>query len=160
VGIDPLLANQVGGDEQISNDKLQGMADQLSQRLADNPNNAEGWVMMGRIERALGGFDKADTAFKKALSLRPIDDVRIERAEVLAQKNQGKFDGEPWDIIHSVLKADPSMAMPCCWQAVPRFRKVSFKTPWAIGTKCVACRPPPRPTYRLWWKPSTKPVSV
>jgi tetratricopeptide (TPR) repeat protein len=107
VGIDPLLANQVGGDEQISNDKLQGMADQLSQRLADNPNNAEGWVMMGRIERALGEFDKADTAFKKALSPQPTDDVRIERAEVLAQKNQGKFDGEPWDIIHSVLKADP-----------------------------------------------------
>jgi len=107
VGIDPLLANQVGGDEQISNDKLQGMADQLSQRLADNPNNAEGWVMMGRIERALGEFDKADTAFKKALSLAANDDVRIERAEVLAQKNQGKFDGEPWDIIHSVLKADP-----------------------------------------------------
>lgn len=107
VGIDPLLANQVGGDEQISNDKLQAMADQLNQRLADNPNNAEGWVMLGRIERALGDFDKADAALKKALSLAANDDVRIERAEVLAQKNQGQFDGEPWDIIRSVLKGDP-----------------------------------------------------
>ncbi len=107
VGIDPLLANQVGGDEQISNDKLQAMADQLNQRLADNPNNAEGWVMLGRIERALGDFDKADAALKKALSLAANDDVRIERAEVLAQKNQGQFDGEPWDIIRSVLKSDP-----------------------------------------------------
>lgn len=107
VGIDPLLANQVGGDEQISSEKLQSMADQLRQRLVENPNNAEGWVMMGRIERALGHFDPADEAFKKSLALAANDDVQIERAEVLAQKNQGKFDGEPWDIIHSVLKADP-----------------------------------------------------
>ncbi len=107
VGIDPLLANQVGGDEQISSEKLQSMAEQLRQRLAENSNNAEGWVMMGRIERALGHFDPADEAFKKSLALAANDDVQIERAEVLAQKNQGKFEGEPWDIIHSVLKADP-----------------------------------------------------
>ena len=107
LGIDPVLANQVGGDEQISSDKLQAMADQLRQRLAENPNNAEGWVMMGRIERALGQFDPADEAFKKSLSLAANDDVRIERAEVLAQKNQGNFEGEPWEIIQSVLKADP-----------------------------------------------------
>jgi len=107
VGIDPLLANQVGGDEQMSSEKLQAMSDQLRQRLVENPNNAEGWVMLGRIERALGRFEPADEAFKKSLSLAANDDVRIERAEVLAQKNQGKFDGEPWDIIHSVLKADP-----------------------------------------------------
>ena len=107
VGIDPVLASQVGGDEQISSEKLQSMADQLRQRLVENPNNAEGWVMMGRIERALGQFDPADEAFKKSLALAANDDVRIERAEVLAQKNQGNFEGEPWDIIQSVLKADP-----------------------------------------------------
>ena len=62
VGIDPLLANQVGGDEQISIEKLQSMSDQLRQRLAENPNNAEGWVMLGRIERALGRYEPADEA--------------------------------------------------------------------------------------------------
>jgi len=86
LGIDPVLASQVGGDEQISSDKLQAMADQLRQRLTENPNNAEGWVMMGRIERALGKYDPADEAFKKSLLLASNDDVRIERAEVLAQK--------------------------------------------------------------------------
>ena len=43
VGIDPLLANQVGGDEQISTDKLQSMADQLRQRLAENPLTCRLW---------------------------------------------------------------------------------------------------------------------
>jgi cytochrome c-type biogenesis protein CcmH len=83
------------------------MSDQLRQRLAENPNNAEGWVMLGRIERALGRFNPADEAIKKSLAIALNDDVSIERAEVLAQKNQGKFEGEPWDIIQSVLKADP-----------------------------------------------------
>ena len=35
------------------------------------------------------------------------DNLSIERAEVLAQKNGGSFAGEPWSIIQRVLTADP-----------------------------------------------------
>ena len=107
VALDPALVAQANGEEQITPQKLETMAEQLSQRLEKEPKNAEGWVMLGRIERALGRFDPADEAFKKSLAIAVNDDVSIERAEVLAQKNQGKFEGEPWDIIQSVLKADP-----------------------------------------------------
>jgi cytochrome c-type biogenesis protein CcmH len=107
VALDPALVAQANGEEQITPQKLETMAEQLSQRLEKEPKNAEGWVMLGRIQRALARYDQADEALQKALALERNDDLMIERAEVLAQKNQGVFKGEPWDIINSVLKADP-----------------------------------------------------
>ena len=107
MALDPALMAQASGDEQMTPQKLQAMADQLAQRLEKEPNNAEGWVMLGRIHRALARYDQADAALQKALALERNDDIVVERAEVLAQKNNGSFKGEPWAIINGVLKADP-----------------------------------------------------
>jgi cytochrome c-type biogenesis protein CcmH len=67
----------------------------------------EGWVMLGRVQRARGHFEEAAEAYAKALGLSRDDNLSIERAEVLAQKNGGSFAGEPWAIIQRVLTADP-----------------------------------------------------
>jgi len=107
IALDPALLAQANGDEQITPQKLENMAVQLSQRLEKEPKNAEAWVMLGRIQRALANYDQADAALQKALALERNDDVLVERAEVLAQKNNGSFKGEPWAIINSVLKSDP-----------------------------------------------------
>ena len=107
MALDPALMAQANGDEQMTPQKLEAMAEQLAQRLETEPNNAEGWVMLGRIQRALARYDQADAALQKALALERNDDIVVERAEVLAQKNNGSFKGEPWAIINGVLKADP-----------------------------------------------------
>ena len=107
MALDPALMAQANGDEQMTPQKLEAMAEQLAQRLEKEPNNAEGWVMLGRIQRALARYDQADAALQKALALERNDDIVVERAEVLAQKNNGSFKGEPWAIINGVLKADP-----------------------------------------------------
>ena len=102
-----LAPAQTKAQEQITPQKLQAMAEQLVQRLDKEPKNAQEWIMLGHIQRALGHPEAADAALKKALALEPNDDVMIERAEILAQKNKGSFKGEPWALINSVLKADP-----------------------------------------------------
>ena len=107
IALAPALLAQANGEEQITPQKLETMAEQLSQRLEKEPKNAEAWVMLGRIQRALARYEQADAALQKALALERNDDVMIERAEVLAQKNNGSFKGEAWAIINSVLKADP-----------------------------------------------------
>jgi len=107
VALDPALMAQANGDEQMTPEKLEAMAEQLAQRLEKEPQNAEGWVMLGRIQRALARYDQADAALQKAIALERNNDILVERAEVLAQKNNGSFKGEPWAIINGVLKADP-----------------------------------------------------
>jgi len=102
-----LAPAQAKAEEQITPQKLQDMAEQLVQRLEKEPKNAQEWVMLGHIQRALGRPEEADAALKKALALERNSDVTIERAEILAQTNNGSFKGEPWALINSVLKSDP-----------------------------------------------------
>jgi len=108
MALDPtVLARGTGQDTEVTPEKLATMATALIRRLQDEPNSAEGWVMLGRVQRARGLFAEADDAFGKALALTQDDDLWIERAEVLAQKNSGIFAGEPWAIIQRVLTRNP-----------------------------------------------------
>ena len=107
-GMDPVALRQgVNRNDEVTPEKLTEMATALIRRLQDEPNSAEGWVMLGRVQRARGRFDEADEALRRALDLTRDDNLAIERAEVLAQKNGGVFAGEPWAIIQRVLAADP-----------------------------------------------------
>ncbi len=106
--LDPLAAQQgMGNEGEVTPEKLVAMATALTRRLQDEPNQVDGWVMLGRVQRALGRYAEADEALRRALALSQDDNVSIERAEVLAQKNGGNFAGEPWAIIQRVLTADP-----------------------------------------------------
>ena len=108
VALDP-MSHQQGSNAsaEVTPEKLNEMAIALTRRLQDEPNSMEGWVMLGRVQRALGRFDESAEALGKALALSRDDNLSIERAEVLAQKNGGSFAGEPWSIIQRVLTADP-----------------------------------------------------
>ena len=87
--------------------ELSGMAQTLAKKLESNPDNQEGWVMLGRSYRTLEKYDNAVSAYDRALKLSADDGVKLERAEVLALKAQGNFDGEPWNVIREILKKDP-----------------------------------------------------
>jgi cytochrome c-type biogenesis protein CcmH len=106
--LDPLALKQgVDSSAEVTPEKLTEMATALTRRLQDEPNSMEGWVMLGRVQRARGHFEESAEAYAKALALSRDDNLSIERAEVLAQKNDGSFAGEPWSIIQRVLTADP-----------------------------------------------------
>lgn len=101
------LQADAGQGSDISPEKMTEMATALTRRLQDEPNQVDGWIMLARVQRAREQFDEADVAFRKALALSKDDNLAIEHAEVLAQKNQGNFAGQPWAIIQRVLTVDP-----------------------------------------------------
>ena len=106
--LDPMALKQgVNASDEVTPEKLTEMATALTRRLQDEPNSMEGWVMLGRVQRARGHFEESAEAYGKALTLSRDDNLSIERAEVLSQKNGGSFAGEPWAIIQRVLTADP-----------------------------------------------------
>lgn len=106
-GLDPAALAQSEPHEAVDPKKMAEMVEKLERRLQEDPNQLQGWVMLGRVRRAMGQFEAAGQAYAKALALSSDDDVAIERAEVLAQANQGNFEGEPWKIIQAVLRANP-----------------------------------------------------
>ena len=85
--------------EKVMQTELSGMVQTLAKKLETNPENQEGWVMLGRSYRALEKYDNAVSAYDRALKLSADDNLKLERAEVLALKAKGNFDGEPWIVI-------------------------------------------------------------
>lgn len=87
---------------------IAGMIGQLSNRLKQNPGDAEGWLLLARSYNATGQPQKAAVAYAKVTTLRPKDaDLLAEYAYTLALANGRDFDGEPQKLIQRALVLAP-----------------------------------------------------
>ena len=93
--------------DQVDPKDLVKMAQTLAEKLQAKPDNLQGWVMLGRTYRTLENFDAALKAYDSALKLSTDDDLKLERIEIIAMQRQGRFEGEPWNVIREVLQRDP-----------------------------------------------------
>lgn len=93
--------------EDLSVEQFQQMTEKLAARMASNPEDATGWMMLGRAYKALQRFPEAVKALREANQRRPGDaQVMVEYAEALAQVS-GKLDGEPRALLEQALKIAP-----------------------------------------------------
>lgn len=80
----------------------------LSDRLRDNPDDADGWYMLARSYTAIGRYQDASTAYQRLLVLVPDDSaVLADYADVLATLQGGTLSGEPEKRILQALKYNP-----------------------------------------------------
>lgn len=104
----------VGGPGQGTNahavtpQQIQAMVAKLSERLQDNPGDAEGWLMLARSYGALGRYPESAAAFGRATALLPADaQLLSDYADTLAMAQGRRLQGEPERIIRLALAADP-----------------------------------------------------
>ncbi|MBS0589828.1 MAG: c-type cytochrome biogenesis protein CcmI [Proteobacteria bacterium] len=93
-------ANAVGMDAAIA---------QLAEKMKREPDNAEGWALLGRAYQSTQRFAAARDALKHAHDLLPDDaDITIEYAEslILAAPDH-RIQGESLALIDQALKGDP-----------------------------------------------------
>ena len=96
---------------EISPDDIARMMQQLEQHLAANPDDAEGWAMLGRSRRALHEFDAAARAWLRAAELQPENaDYLTNYAEALGLAAQGDLTGKPTQLLVRALDLDPENA--------------------------------------------------
>ena len=81
----------------------------LADKLKQNPDDAEGWTLLGRAYEATQRFDQARDALKHAYDLAKGDpDVAVAYAEALALSSPTRrIEGEPRQILDAALKAAP-----------------------------------------------------
>jgi cytochrome c-type biogenesis protein CcmH len=81
------------GGQAIS--EMTTLIDRLEQKLTTDPNNLEGWLMLGRSATSLGQFSRAVKAYEQALELSPENiDVLTDYAETLIFSNEGQVTGD------------------------------------------------------------------
>jgi cytochrome c-type biogenesis protein CcmH len=93
----------------IAASQIETMTEKLAARLKEQPDDADGWAMLGRSYAVLGRHDQAAPAFKQAMVLRPDDAaVLADYADALAVVNGRNLEGEPSRLIDRALKIDPN----------------------------------------------------
>ncbi|OGT72027.1 MAG: c-type cytochrome biogenesis protein CcmI [Gammaproteobacteria bacterium RIFCSPLOWO2_12_47_11] len=96
---------QASGEEMHSSEE---MVERLRNRLQEQPDDAEGWSMLGRSYFVMNRFDDAVAAYRKVHEL--VGDkapLLADLAEVLIVANDDKFTQEALDVIALALQADP-----------------------------------------------------
>lgn len=92
----------------VTMEQIEGMVQGLASRLESNPQDAEGWRMLGRSYVALGRYQEAIAALERAVAMIPNDpDLLADYADALAMTNGQRLAGKPMDMIKRALQLDP-----------------------------------------------------
>ena len=92
----------------LSAGQIEDMVGRLAARLRENPEDADGWKMLGRSYTVLGRFPEAVDAYSKAAVRAPRDaQLLADFADALAMTRGEKLQGEPEQLIRRALEIDP-----------------------------------------------------
>jgi cytochrome c-type biogenesis protein CcmH len=101
-------APEGGSRHGLSAQQFEALVSRLAARLKDNPEDAEGWMMLGRSYAVLGRFGEASEAYAKAAAHMPRDaQLLADYADALAMAQGRTLQGEPEKIILRALAIDP-----------------------------------------------------
>ena len=101
----PPFAGQQG---QMTQQQIADNVEKLAKRLEQNPNDAQGWVMLGRSFIVLERFSDAANAYARATTLNNSDaNLWADYAEALAMANGQRLAGKPAEALDRALKIDP-----------------------------------------------------
>ena len=82
--------------------------EKLAERLKQNPNDPQGWTMLGRSYLMQERFSDAASAFQKLTEINPNSaDAWADYAEAQALANGQNLAGKPTEAINKALQIDP-----------------------------------------------------
>jgi len=97
-----------GGDNTASMEQLVAS---LAAKLQQEPDNAEGWFMLGRSYMSMGRYAEAAEAFQRVLDQVGDDPaVMLRYADAQAMAQGGKISGKPFEMIKKALLLKPDDA--------------------------------------------------
>lgn len=106
------LAELKASQTDLSNLSVEEMVDLIKQRLNKNPNDGEGWFMLGRTFMTLQRYPEAVTAYQRSIELVGEEpNILLSLADAMAMKNNGSMLGEPEALVQKVIELEPNNAI-------------------------------------------------
>ncbi len=85
------------------------LVERLKNHLRDEPNDSNGWFMLGRTYSSLRQFGEAAAAYRRTYELVGDDaTVMLALADSLAMTRQGNMTGEPETLVKKALEISPN----------------------------------------------------
>ncbi len=116
------------GEQGPSSEQMEAMVKQLAAKLEKEPNNADGWGMLGRSHAAMERYPEAVEAYRKGLKIKPDDaELLSDFADALAMVQGRNLQGEPAEAVARALKADPANFKALSLGGTIAFEKQDYK---------------------------------
>ena len=97
------------GPHGMTAQQFETMVGRLATRMKENPEDTEGWMMLGRSYAVMGRFSESSEAYAKAVARAPKDaQLLADYADSLAMAQGRTLKGEPEKILKRALAADPN----------------------------------------------------
>jgi len=88
--------------------QIEAMVAKLAERMKQNPDDAQGWAMLGKSYAVMGRFEDAVVAYAKADERAPGNPhLLADYADALAMARGQSLLGEPEALVMRALKIDP-----------------------------------------------------
>jgi cytochrome c-type biogenesis protein CcmH len=132
-----------GESPEVTEQQIIEMVERLAVRLKENPEDAKGWVMLGRSYGVLGRFQEASQAYAAAVQRVPNDaQLLADYADALAMTQGRKLQGEPEKIIARALAADPNNLKALALAGTVSFEKKDYTSAANYWERILKVAPP------------------
>ncbi|MDH3319980.1 MAG: c-type cytochrome biogenesis protein CcmI [Betaproteobacteria bacterium] len=116
------------GQPPVGAHEFEGMVAKLAARLRENPDDEEGWKMLGRSYAVLGNFPRAVDAYTEAARRAPRDaQLLADFADTLAMARGRSLQGEPEKLVQRALEIDANNLKALALAGTAAFERKDFK---------------------------------
>lgn len=107
---------------------LRDMVEQLASRLQEDPDNAEGWVLLGRSYAALDRYQEAANAYAEARRIAgDHPQLLVDSADIVVMANAGRFTPEAGQLLERALQTQPDNAKGLWLMGHYRYQEQDFQ---------------------------------
>jgi cytochrome c-type biogenesis protein CcmH len=127
-------------------EQIEKMLGALKERLAREPDNANGWATLARTYYSMGRFGEAADAYGKLVKLVPDNaDILADYADSLAMARGRQLAGEPMALIAKALKLDPTQWKALAMAGTEAFERRDFQAAVDYWERLQTTLPPDAP---------------
>ncbi len=102
-------AEQNAQEDNQADQEMQALLNQLARRLERNPDDVEGWLLLGRSLITRRRYDESVGAYEHAVKLRPGDpEIAVDYAEALIFSNRGQVNDAAFNTLKTALGNSPA----------------------------------------------------
>ena len=122
----------------------QSMVSNLARRLESNPNDVDGWLMLGRSYSVLEQYELAERAYQRAdrLAGGKNADALVGMAEALSLIDEKELDGRAGQYIEKALQINPKSGAAQFYGAAAALRRGDLKLARERFSNLLALNPP------------------
>jgi cytochrome c-type biogenesis protein CcmH len=130
--------------------QLEAMVARLAAKLRENPDDAEGWKLLGRSYSVMGRFPEAVDAYARAAQRAPRDaQLLADFADALAMARGQRIEGEPARLVERALEIDPKNLKALALAGTAAYERQDYAAAAALWSRMLALVPPDSEDARM-----------